>query len=372
VETTKKTSTTKAALLVLAALSMLLSGLFIATASSSDAQDAPCPAGFTLNAAGTECSQASSVTTFDAGNSCVAPAFLSPTGANCWVEATATAQAGTTACPAGFSLNASNVCAANTAATASTAACPAGATGLAGACVVTTAAGTGPATCPDAGTALVGAVCQTTVAVAPTANTTCSLTLTPAWVTGDAPATCLLTYPEDINAACLPGDTGPVANVCTDPGTVTTSTTSFTCVVAGQAIVAGNCVSFSAVTAGAAGVCAAPSVANGLGACRTNVANATITYSCAAGTLNVSAATPPVYTCDTSSGFSATAGGVLYSCAAGTPAVVGLDILCDLGAATSGVTTGPSCSQGVLSPDAASCVVAVAAPVAAPVPAFTG
>ena len=50
-ETTKKTSTTKAALLVLAALSMLLSGLFIATASSSDAQGATCPAGFTLLAA---------------------------------------------------------------------------------------------------------------------------------------------------------------------------------------------------------------------------------------------------------------------------------------------------------------------------------
>ncbi|MFB0927708.1 MAG: hypothetical protein QMB08_06495, partial [Acidimicrobiales bacterium] len=79
-----------------------------------------------------------------------------------------------------------------------------------------------------------------------------------------------------------------------------------------------------------------------------------------------------VYTCDTTSGFSATAGGILYSCAAGTPAAVGTDVLCDLGAATSGVTTGPSCAQGVLSADAASCVVAVAAPVAAPVPAFTG
>ena len=62
-EATKKTSTTKAALLVVAALSMLLSGLFIATASRSDASPPPaCPDGFTLTADGKNCFQAAVTT----------------------------------------------------------------------------------------------------------------------------------------------------------------------------------------------------------------------------------------------------------------------------------------------------------------------
>ena len=73
-ETTKKTSTTRAALLVVAALSMLLSGLFIATASRSDASPASaCPDGFSLTADAKNCFQAASVSqSADNANSCPA------------------------------------------------------------------------------------------------------------------------------------------------------------------------------------------------------------------------------------------------------------------------------------------------------------
>ena len=101
-EATKKTSVTKAALLVIAALSMLLSGLFVATASRSDASPPPaCPDGFSLTADAKNCFQAAVITSADNPNSCD-EGQLTPDGSKCYVAARVIPQEGATLCPKGY------------------------------------------------------------------------------------------------------------------------------------------------------------------------------------------------------------------------------------------------------------------------------
>jgi len=184
VEATKKTSTTRAALLVLAALSMLLSGLFIATASRSDASPPPaCPAGFNLTADGKNCFQAAVVTTADNPNSCV-EGLITPDGTTCYVAARIIPQEGQTLCPKGYSpdtsLNA--MCARFEPATLLPASCPDGAFGTAGACYINVARGpAGPYTCPTGSE-------NTGTATVP--STTCKQTGKPAIPNPLTPGTC--------------------------------------------------------------------------------------------------------------------------------------------------------------------------------------
>ena len=142
-EATKKTSMTKTALLVVAALSMLLSGLFIATAARSDASPPPaCPDGFTLTADAKNCFQAAVITSADNPNSCD-EGQLTPDGSKCYVAARVIPQEGSTLCPKGYSPDDSlgGMCARFEPATQRDAACPEGARGTAGACYILVAKG---------------------------------------------------------------------------------------------------------------------------------------------------------------------------------------------------------------------------------------
>ena len=162
-EATKKTSTTKAALLVLAALSMLLSGLFIATASRSDASPPPaCPDGFSLTADTKNCFQAAVITSADNPNSCDA-GELTPDGTKCFVAARVIPQEGETLCPSGFSPDDSlgGMCARFENATQRADTCPEGARGTVGGCFILVAKGpVGDATCSEG--ELVGTNCVIT------------------------------------------------------------------------------------------------------------------------------------------------------------------------------------------------------------------
>lgn len=153
-EATKKTSTTKAALLVIAALSMLLSGLFIATASRSDANPPPaCPDGFSLTADAKNCFQAATVTSADNPNSCDT-GQLTPDGTKCYVNARIIPQEGQTLCPKGYSPDDSlgAMCARFEPAPTRPIACPEGARGVAGACYILVAKGPrGAFTCAPGG-----------------------------------------------------------------------------------------------------------------------------------------------------------------------------------------------------------------------------
>jgi len=163
VEATKKTSTTKAALLVIAALSMLLSGLFIATASRSDASPPPaCPDGFSLTADAKNCFRAATVTSADNANSCPS-GELTPDATKCYVAARVIPQEGATVCPKGYSPDNSlnNMCARFEPATQGKAICPGGAAGTAGGCYILVAKGPrGAATCTNG--VLVGTNCVIT------------------------------------------------------------------------------------------------------------------------------------------------------------------------------------------------------------------
>jgi len=143
VEATKKTSTTKTALLVVAALSMLLSGLFIATASRSDANPAAaCPDGFALTADAKNCFQAAAITSADNPNSCD-KGQLTPDGSKCYVAARVIPQEGATLCPKGYSPDDSlgGMCARFEAAPQRAAACPDGSRGVTGGCYILVAKG---------------------------------------------------------------------------------------------------------------------------------------------------------------------------------------------------------------------------------------
>ncbi len=160
-EATKKISTTRAALLVVAALSMLLSGLFVATASRSDASPPPaCPDGFTLQADGKACFKAADVVSTDGANTC-AEGQITPDGTKCWEPARILPQEGTTYCPDGYSPDNSlgGMCARFEAATQLDAECPAGSFGTAGGCYIFVAKGpAGDLTCA-AGSTLSGSTC---------------------------------------------------------------------------------------------------------------------------------------------------------------------------------------------------------------------
>ena len=185
-ETTKKTSTTKAALLVLAALSMLLSGLFIATASRSDASPpSACPDGFSLTADAKNCFQVAAVTSADNPNSCDT-GQLTPDSTKCYVAARIIPQQGLTHCPTGYSPEHSlgNMCARFAAASTRAATCAAGSHGVVGGCYILVAKGpSGPAACvaPDV---LVGTNCVITGAAPVNGASTC-----PTFFFDDAAAT---------------------------------------------------------------------------------------------------------------------------------------------------------------------------------------
>lgn len=163
-EATKKTSTSKAALLVVAALSMLLSGLFIATAQRSDANPPPaCPDGFSLTADAKNCFQTAVVTSADNPNSCD-EGTLTPDGTKCYVPAQILPQEGATLCPKGYSPDDSlgGMCARFEAALQRDASCPEGARGVAGACYILVAKGPRGATVCDTGQVLAGTNCVVT------------------------------------------------------------------------------------------------------------------------------------------------------------------------------------------------------------------
>jgi len=181
VEATKKTSGSRAALLVLAALSMLLSGLFIATASQSDATPPPaCPDGFNLTADQKNCFQNAVVTKADNPNTC-AEGLLTPDGSKCYVAARVIPQEGSTECPAGYSSDDSlgGMCARFEPATQNLPGCPTGASGSAGSCYIRIAKGpAGTSTCATVGAVLAGTNCVITGA-APTPGTgTCPVSTT--------------------------------------------------------------------------------------------------------------------------------------------------------------------------------------------------
>ena len=182
-EATKKTSTTKAALLVVAALSMLLSGLFIATASRSDASPPPaCPDGFSLTADAKNCFQAAVVTSADNPNSCDT-GLLTPDGTKCYVAARIIPQEGQTLCPKGYSPDDSlgAMCARFENALQRAAACPDGARGVSGACYILVAKGPrGTSTCATVGAVLAGTNCVITGAApaSPDGSSTCPVSST--------------------------------------------------------------------------------------------------------------------------------------------------------------------------------------------------
>ena len=432
-ETTKKTSTIKAALLVIAALSMLLSGLFIATASRSDASPSPaCPDGFSLTADAKNCFQAAVVSSADNPNSCDT-GELTPDGAQCVVAAQLIPQAGATLCPTGYSPDDSlaGMCARYENATQGSATCPAGSRGTAGTCYILVAKGpvgaascaagvltgtncviTGPAptpgaaTCPVSATVqLVGGACYTLQsqasaaaacgadAAGPTNYTVnadddcevaavtnaCETTVATGVDAGDAVtavvdvatgAVATCTYtPSSVLAGC--GANVVNGNNCEIP--VDLVVAASTC-AAGFGLLGAACIQYAAPT-NAAASCPVGSITDASGDCRKPVADAAGAYSCADALSALNGKT-----CVWTTGFLVTPSADLYSCAAGARTVSGygaaVEVTCILGAANANTTSGPSCLQGVLSTDNAYCIVAridaAPAAVAAPVPSFTG
>ena len=434
-EATKKTSTTKAALLVIAALSMLLSGLFIATASRSDASPPPaCPDGFSLTADAKNCFQAAVITSADNPNSCD-EGQLTPDGTKCYVAARIIPQEGETICPKGFSPDDSlgAMCARFEPASQRAAACPEGARGVAGGCYILVAKGprgaaecattgavlvgtncvitgaapvNGPSTCPVSATVIqTGSECYTLIAP-PTAVSDCVAPYIPfgtqckvnntgtdqatlvAFTCPTAPATitenmhttggitkiesCEYTPPVT-NEACPDGTTAdPNGTDCRRP--VDLRPGAAQC-AAGFGLVDGKCIRYEAANADSP-QCPTGSVEDGVGDCRKPVADATGAYYCkdANAALNGKS-------CVFTSGFLIDPAPTLFKCDAGARTVIGsgdsTQVICILGDANANTTSGPSCLQGVLSVDNAYCIVpridtAPAAAVAAPVPSFTG
>jgi len=379
VEATKKTSTTKAALLVIAALSMLLSGLFIATASRSDANPPPaCPDGFSLTADAKNCFQAATVTSADNPNSCET-GQLTPDGTKCYVAARIIPQEGKTLCPKGYSPDDSlgAMCARFEPATLRDAACPDGARGTAGACYILVAKGPrGAGVCSTVGAVLVGTNCVVTGAAPQNGTSSCPVSAT-VIQTGSECYT--LIAPPTSMAACSGGFV-MFGSVCkqNNPGTTQAELVAFTCpatvdgavvtanrhtigginkiescsytpplnnlacptgttrdpngvdcrrpvdltpgakqCAAGFGIVDGKCIRYEAPSTPAP-QCPTGSVEDGVGDCRKPVANATDAYYCksADAALNGKSC---VYT----SGFLIEPAPTLYKCEAGARTVIG-------------------------------------------------
>ncbi len=435
-EATKKTSTTKAALLVIAALSMLLSGLFIATASRSDASPPPaCPDGFSLTADAKNCFQAAVVTSADNPNSCDA-GQLTPDGTKCYTAARIIPQEGKTLCPKGFSPDDSlgAMCARFEPATQRADTCPEGARGIAGGCYILVAKGPrGAASCAANGGVLSGtncvitgdaptngpSSCPTSATVLEDANGVCYTLVSR--VTGDAPA-CTAPY-AIINAAtmrCKVVTDGTIGFTCpAAPGTILpesvthpNGTTKIAFCIQSPPVTAGDCpdgttadpggndcrrpvdlrpgakqcaASFGIVdgkciryesAVAANPQCPTGSIENSVGDCQKPVADAKGAYYCkdANAALNGKS-------CVYVAGFLIDPAPTLFKCDAGTRTVIGsgdgTQVICILGDSNGNTTSGPSCLQGVLSTDNAYCIVpridtAPAAAVAAPVPSFTG
>lgn len=373
-----KTSSTKAALLVVAALSMLLSGLFIATASRSDASPPPaCPDGFSLTADAKNCFQAAVVTSADNPNSCDT-GQLTPDGTKCYVPARIIPQEGATLCPKGYSPDDSlgGMCARFEPATQRAAACPDGARGVAGACYILVAKGPrGTAACATVGAVLVGTNCVITGAAPVNGPSTCPVSATVIQTGSEcytliappvSPGDCAAGYFEfgtvckqnntgtdeaSVRAfTCAPSNGEPItenmhttdgitkiesceyrpANVAGNCPTGTTpDPNGVDCrrpvdltpgpkqCAAGFGIVDGKCIRYEAPSSPAP-QCPAGSVEDGVGDCRKPVADAAGAYYCkdANAALNGKS-------CVFTSGFLIEPAPTLYKCEAGARTVIG-------------------------------------------------
>jgi hypothetical protein len=412
VETTKKTSTTKAALLVLAALSMLLSGLFIATASSSDAQGAnTCPAGFTLLVDGVTCSAGAVTVTTTSANSC-AEGVVNAAGTQCVVDAALTAGAAGIVCPPNTTVITGGCARVVPATTTAATLCPgagtnpnncytlvAGIGATAPACAAPSTpfaavlVGTNDCQTPSATVPIQGQVCANAVAVGTVGGTLFSDLAVPTLAAPATVPTCFsqtaATAAEIAAVAC--GTGAFVANICRLP--VPLTNTGGLCLVVVERNVPGplntglgTCVtvSNSAATALACpatvGTAVVTQTVNAAGdiECRVASAAGAGTVGCTTGSLNAPVAPATVSTtCTVTTNFNVVPTANSYFCAAGTASASGtlatLSVICNLGAPTTVVVTGPSCSQGVLVVASSTCTVPATAPaVAAPVPAFTG
>jgi len=297
VEATKKTSTTKTALLVVAALSMLLSGLFIATASRSDANPPTnCPDGFSLTADAKNCFQAAVITSADNPNSCD-KGQLTPDGSKCYVAARVIPQEGNTLCPKGYSPDDSlgGMCARFEAATQRAETCPEGARGVSGGCYILVAKGPRGAAACATGT-LAGTNCVITGNPPVNGAATCPESATVLSQNGECFTLVAPAAQAGNCASGLAAGYGVFGSVCkalnpngADPATAA----NFTCpAVAGQTVtptmhtVGGinKIASCSYPLEISAGVCEAPLTPNpGTGLCRRKVDLRPGPAACAAG-----------------------------------------------------------------------------------------
>jgi hypothetical protein len=435
VEATKTKAPRRTALLILAALSMLMSGLFVANASRADASPPPaCPDGFSLTADEKNCFQAAVVTSADNPNSC-SEGQLTPDGSTCYVEASILPQEGSTLCPSGFSPDDSlgGMCARFESASQRDADCPDGARGEAGGCYILVAKGpVGDAECTE-GT-LVGTNCVITGAAPVNGASTCPVSATVLEDNGECytliapPVTagsCDAAY-FAFGSVCKANNTGTdqatvVAFTCPAPATGETVTENMhttdgitkveSCEYApassagdcptgttvdpngvdcrrpvdlrpgaqqcvdGFGLVDGRCIRYVAPITDSA-QCPAGSVEDTVGDCRKPVADASGAYYCSDANAALNGTS-----CVFTAGFLIDPAPSLYQCTSGDRSVIGsgdtTQVVCLLGAADENTTSGPSCLQGVLSTDNAYCLVpridtAPVAAVSAPVPSFTG
>jgi hypothetical protein len=433
VEATKKTSVTKAALLVVAALSMLLSGLFVATASRSDASPpAACPDGFNLTADGKNCFQNAVVTSADNPNTC-AEGLLTPDGSKCYIAARLIPQEGSTSCPKGFSPDDSlgGMCARFEPAPQQDPGCPDGARGAAGGCYILVAKGPDGGTNCAAGSSLEGGICiQVGNAPVPGPGScpqaadivqdgcfrivnrlledgSCEGDYTAAFSECKYVAEDLFADPPELMSAadcpavgngtpvvegqnthqdgtvkfafCVyipndapgdcPGDSEPLTTT-TCRDAVALVSTGLVCPDTGFAVVGNRCIAQATGTAVPA-QCPVGSFEDSANQCRKPVADAAGAFFCADASAALNGKNC-VYTAP----FTVEKAPDAYKCDKGTRAVIGDQVLCFLGDADANVTSGPSCLQGVLSTDNLFCIVpridTAPAAVAAPVPSFTG
>lgn len=434
-EATKKTATTRTLIVVAAALSMLLSGLFVATASQSDATPPPaCPDGFTLTADEKNCYQPAVITSADNPNTCE-EGLLTPDGTKCYIAARILTQSGETICPDGYSPDDSlgGMCARFETASQHDPGCPDGARGKAGGCYILVAKGpAGASTCSE-GT-LVGDNCVVT-GDAPTAGTaTCPTSSTVKLDNGSCysvvshlagSATCQSTDGKGADYAifggtCKASNDHEGANSGADwecPEAATGREATAVSVTIGSTTKISYCTYAPLVPSG--GCPSSADLGEVNGECRRSVALVPGAKNCAAGfglvdnkciryvaptTTNAQcpkgsaedlegdcrqpvADSSGAYYCKDSSaslngksclyvtGFTIKKAANMYKCDKGTRAVIGEDVICFLGDAQENTTSGPSCLQGVLSTDNKYCIVPridSAPAAAAPVPSFTG
>ena len=364
-ETTKKTSTTKAALLVLAALSMLLSGLFIATASRSDASPpSACPDGFSLTADAKNCFQVAAVTSADNPNSCDT-GQLTPDSTKCYVAARIIPQQGQTLCPKGYSPDDSlgSMCARFDAAAQRAKTCPAGSHGVVSGCYILVAKGPrGAATCTNTAGELVGDSCVITGTAPAAGPSTCPTSATVLEdgtecyrLVGQVGGVCVAPNRDDASGDCR-------SDVAKTPGALGCAT--------GFAIIGAECLNYEAPVS-ANPQCPTGSAEDGAGACRKPVADTDGAYYCTDANAALNGKS-----CVWTAGFLIELSPDLYKCDAGARTVIGAQVICILGDANANVAPSSSCLQGVPSTDSAYCIVAridaAPAAVAAPVPSFTG